>query len=143
MTQRTPESKRTYTLYPYTTLYRSRLDPTYPGYDPNRNHDHVPFSPKVTARVALQQGFSLGDAGSLAIGADVSYRDKTWLSVDNRDVLSQGAYTLVGLYGVWDSPQYSWQVRAGVRNLTDENYKTEGQEFASRSEEHTSELQSL
>src|SRR3546814_2255134 len=90
----------------------------------------------------------------------VSYRDKTWLSVDNRDVLSQGAYTLVGLYGVWDSPQYSWQVRAGVRNLTDENYKTEGQEFASvgniqtayyglprnwyvRSEEHTSELQSL
>src|SRR3546814_6673989 len=103
MTQRTPESKRTYTLYPYTTLYRSRLDPTYPGYDPNLNHDHVPFSPKVTARVALQQGFSLGDAGSLAIGADVSYRDKTWLSVDNRDVLSQGA----------------------------------------RSEEHTSELQSL
>lgn len=108
-----------------------RLDPTYPGYDPNLNHDHVPFSPKVTARVALQQGFSLGDAGTLAIGGDVSYRDKTWLSVDNRDVLSQGAYTLVGLYGVWDSPQYSWQVRAGVRNLTDENYKTEGQEFAS------------
>ena len=108
-----------------------RLDPAYPGYDPNLNHDHVPFSPKVTARVALQQGFSLGDAGTLAIGADVSYRDKTWLSVDNRDVLSQGAYTLVGLFGVWDSPQYSWQARAGVRNLTDENYKTEGQEFAS------------
>src|SRR3546814_11644659 len=41
-----------------------RLDPTYPGYDPNLNHDHVPFSPKVTARVALQQGFSLGDAGT-------------------------------------------------------------------------------
>src|SRR3546814_17263196 len=61
----------------------------------------------------------------------VSYRDKTWLSVDNRDVLSQGAYTLVGLYGAWDSPQYSWKVRAGVPNLTDENYKTEGQEFAS------------
>ena len=108
-----------------------RLDPTYPGYDPNLNHDHVPFSPKVTARLALLHTFSLGDAGSLGVGGDVSYRDKTWLSVDNRDVLSQGAYTLVGLFGVWDSPQYSWQVRAGVRNLTDENYKTEGQEFAS------------
>jgi iron complex outermembrane receptor protein len=108
-----------------------RLDPAYPGYDPTVNHDHVPFSPKVTARLALQQGFDLGENGSLAVGADVSYRDKTWLSVDNRDVLSQDAYTLVGLYGVWDSPQYSWQVRAGVRNLTDENYKTEGQEFAS------------
>ena len=108
-----------------------RLDPAYPGYDPTVNHDHVPFSPKVTARLALQHSFSLGDSGTLGVGGDVSYRDKTWLSVDNRDVLSQDAYTLVGLFGVWDSPQYSWQVRAGVRNLTDKNYKTEGQEFAS------------
>ncbi|WP_417473816.1 TonB-dependent receptor [Luteimonas mephitis] len=108
-----------------------RLDPSYPGYDPTVNHDHVPFSPKVTARLALQHSFSLGDSGTLGVGGDVSYRDKTWLSVDNREVLSQDAYTLVGLFGVWDSPQYSWQVRAGVRNLTDKNYKTEGQEFAS------------
>ena len=108
-----------------------RLDPSYAGYDPNLNHDHVPFSPDLTARVAFQQGFSLGDAGNLGVGVDASYRSKTWLSVDNRDVLSQGAYTLFGLFGVWDSPQYTWQVRGGVRNLTDEVYKTEGQEFAS------------
>lgn len=108
-----------------------RLDPTYPGYDPNLNHDHVPFSPDVTARIALQQGFSLGGAGNLGVGVDASYRSKTWLSVDNREVLSQGAYTVLGAFGVWDSPQYTWQVRAGVRNLTDEVYKTEGQEFAS------------
>ncbi len=108
-----------------------RLDPSYPGFDPSVNHDHVPFSPETTARVALQHNFSLGDSGSLSVGGDVSYRSKTWLSVDNRDVLSQGAYSLLGVFGVWDSPQYSWQVRAGVRNLTDENYKTEGQEFAS------------
>ena len=108
-----------------------RLDPSYPGYDPNLNHDHVPFSPETTARVALQQGFSLGDAGNIGIGVDASYRSRTWLSVDNRDVLSQGAYTLFGVFGVWDSPQYVWQVRAGVRNLTDEVYKTEGQECAS------------
>src|SRR3546814_17725342 len=99
-----------------------RLDPTYPGYDPNLNHDHVPFSPKVTARVALQQGFSLGDTGSLAIGGDVSYRDKTWLSVDNRDVLSPGASTQGGLYGVGDSPQYTWQVRGGRANMTAQTY---------------------
>ena len=29
------------------------------------------------------------------------------------------------------SPQLAWQVRAGVRNLTDETYMIEGQEFAS------------
>jgi iron complex outermembrane receptor protein len=94
-------------------------------------HEHVPFSPDFTGRVALQHSFTLGDNGVLAIGGDASYRSETWLSVDNRDGLKQGAYTLFGLYGVWDSPQYAWQVRAGVRNLTDETYKTEGQEFSS------------
>jgi len=108
-----------------------RLDPGYPGYDLNVNHDHVPFSPEFTARIGLQHNFSLGDAGSLGIGGDVSYRSRTWLSVDNRDVLSQKGYALVGLYGVWDSLDYSWQVRAGVRNLTDEVYMIEGQEFSS------------
>jgi len=108
-----------------------RLDPSYPGFDPNVNHDHVPFSPDWTTRVALQHVFSLGDNGNLTFGGDVSYRGKTWLSVDNRAVLSQDAYTLLGVYGVWDSPQMAWQVRAGVRNLTDKEYKTEGQEFAS------------
>lgn len=108
-----------------------RLDPSYPGFDPNVNHDNVPFSPDWTARVALQHVFALGDNGNLTFGGDVSYRGKTWLSVDNRAVLSQDAYTLLGVYGVWDSPQMAWQVRAGVRNLTDREYKTEGQEFAS------------
>jgi len=108
-----------------------RLDPSYPGFDPNVSHAHVPFSPDWTARVALQHVFPLGDSGSLTLGGDVSYRSETWLSVDNRAVLSQDAYTLLGAYGVWDSPQMSWQVRAGVRNLTDKQYMTEGQEFAS------------
>lgn len=94
-------------------------------------HDHVPFSPDWTSRVALQHSFDLGGSGALTVGGDVSYRSETWLSVDNRENLSQDAYTLLGLFGVWDSPGYDWQVRAGVRNLTDEVYKTEGQEFSS------------
>lgn len=108
-----------------------RLDPSYPGFDPNVNHDHVPFSPEYTARLSLQHTFNLDTAGALTIGADASYRSRTWLSVDNRDVLSQGAYTVVGAFGSWDSPSMDWQVRAGVRNLTDEVYMIEGQEFAS------------
>ena len=68
---------------------------------------------------------------SLTLAADWNYRGKAWLSVDNRANLSQDAYTLVGLYGVWDSADAKWQARAGVRNLTDEVYKTDGQEFSS------------
>ncbi|MBY4595140.1 TonB-dependent receptor [bacterium BD-1] len=94
-------------------------------------HDHVPFSPELTARVALQHGFELPGGSLLSIGGDVSYRGETWLSVDNAPGLVQDAYTLVGLYGVWDSSDGRWQLRAGVRNLTDELYKTDGQEFSS------------
>jgi iron complex outermembrane receptor protein len=94
-------------------------------------HDHVPFSPKWTSRFAASQMFSLGDAGSLTIGGDVSYRAKSWLSVDNRAVLSQDAFTTIGLYGIWDSADTKWQIRGGVRNLTDKLYKTDAQEFSS------------
>ncbi len=94
-------------------------------------HDHVPFSPELTARLALQHSFNLGGAGQLTVGGDASHRSETWLSVDNAPGLSQGSYTLLGLYTVWDSPGYDWQVRAGVRNATDEVYKIEGQEFSS------------
>ena len=94
-------------------------------------HDHVPFSPKLTARLALQHTFDLGEYGGLTFGSDAAYRSRTWLSVDNRPALSQGGYTLLGAFGSWDSADYKWQVRAGIRNLNDRKYKTEGQEFSS------------
>ncbi|MCF7220771.1 TonB-dependent receptor [Marilutibacter chinensis] len=101
--------------------------------DPNlaNLHDHVPFSPRWTAQLALSQSFGLGNGSTLTVGGDVSYRDDTWLSVDNRATLRQPAYTLVGLFASWDSADLRWQLRAGVRNLTDEVYKTDAQEFSS------------
>jgi iron complex outermembrane receptor protein len=94
-------------------------------------HDHVPFSPEWSARVALAQTFNLGSGAAVTLGGDVNYRDATWLSVDNRPGLMQPSYTLFGLFGVFDSADAKWQVRAGVRNLTDKVYKTDGQEFSS------------
>ncbi len=94
-------------------------------------HDHVPFSPEWTARVALAQTFNLAGGSAITLGGDVSYRDDVWLSVDNRDNLMQPSYTLVGLFGVFDTADAKWQFRAGVRNLGDKVYKTDGQEFSS------------
>ncbi len=101
--------------------------------DPNLAslHDHVPFSPEWTARVALTQTFNLPSGAAITVGGDVSYRDDTWLSVDNRPNLMQPSYALVGLMGIFDSADGHWQFRAGVRNLTDKTYKTDAQEFSS------------
>ncbi len=70
---------------------RTAVDPTLADL-----HDHVPFSPKWTARVAATQTFNLSGGSAITVGGDVSYRDDTWLSVDNRDGLMQPAYTLSG-----------------------------------------------
>lgn len=105
---------------------RVAIDPSLAGL-----HDHVAFTPKWTARVAATHTFNLHGGSAFTLGGDVSYRDDMWLSVDNRPGLMQPAYTLVGLYGVFDSSDGHWQVRGGVRNLTDKAYKTDAQEFAS------------
>ncbi len=94
-------------------------------------HEHVPFSPEWTARLAASHSFFLSGGSVITVGGDVSYRDDTWLSVDNRDVLMQEAFTLVGAYAIWDSADGAWQGRLGVRNLTDKLYKTDAQEFSS------------
>lgn len=94
-------------------------------------HDHVPFAPEWSARIALSHTFSFASGSALTLGGDLSYRDETWLSVDNRPGLVQPAYTLAGLFGIFDSADGKWQLRAGVRNLTDRLYRTDGQEFSS------------
>ena len=104
--------------------------PTRPDFNPGL-HDNVPFSPEWTARTAVSHPFMLANGATLVLGGDASYRAETWLSVDNRPGLVQEAFTLVGLFGSYDSPDGNWQLRAGVRNAGDEVYKTDAQEFSS------------
>lgn len=94
-------------------------------------HAHVAFTPHWTARLAATHTFNLHDGSALTFGGDLSYRSAMWLSVDNRPGLMQPGYTLAGLFGVYDSSGGHWQVRAGVRNLTNKTYKTDAQEFSS------------
>ncbi|EIL91454.1 TonB-dependent receptor [Rhodanobacter spathiphylli] len=114
----------------YAKFVDHRLDPSDPLYNP-RLHDHVPFSPSWTSRVAATHVFNLGSGSAITVGADWSYRSETWLSVDNYDALSQKAYSVTGLFGIYDSADGHWQFRTGVRNLGDKVYKTDGQEFSS------------
>jgi iron complex outermembrane receptor protein len=109
--------------------YREFRDERFPNAD--RSGDKVPFSPKWNARLALTHTFALGGGGALTLGGDAVYRDKTWLSVDNREVLTQEAFTLIGLFGVYENADRSLRLQLGVRNATDEVYKVDAQEFSS------------
>lgn len=109
--------------------YREFRDDRFGGAD--RSDDKVPFSPRWTARLAASHAFFLRGGSSFTLGGDLSYRDDTWLSVDNREVLKQDGYTLVGAFSAYDTADGRWQVRGGVRNLTDKLYKTDAQEFSS------------
>lgn len=114
----------------YAKFVDHRLDPSDPLYNPNL-HKHVPFSPSKTIRLAATQSFNLTDGGAITLGADWSYRSETWLSVDNYDALSQKPYSVTGAFGIYDSADGHWQLRAGVRNVGNKVYKTDGQEFSS------------
>jgi iron complex outermembrane receptor protein len=97
----------------------------------DRSDDKPPFAPEWTVRLAVAYTFDLGGMGGLTLSTDAIYRDKQWLSVDNRDVLTQDAYTLMNILLSWASQSNDWYASAGVKNVTDEVYKVDAQEFSS------------
>jgi iron complex outermembrane receptor protein len=97
----------------------------------DRSGDEPPFAPDWTSRVGASYEFGLGDRGSLTFAADMMYRTKSWLSVDNREVLTQDAFALMNVLASWQSESKTWRASAGVKNVTDEVYKTDAQEFSS------------
>jgi iron complex outermembrane receptor protein len=109
--------------------YDEFFDFRFPGQD--RSDQVVPFSPDWTLRLAAVHTFYLPNGGGLTIGADANWRDDIFLSVDNRDSLSQDAYWVFNAFTRYETPDRHWQFSAGVRNLDNEVYKTDAQEFSS------------
>jgi iron complex outermembrane receptor protein len=97
----------------------------------DRSDEYPPFAPEWTARLAVAYTFNLAAKGGLTLSADMIYRDKQWLSVDNRDVLTQDSYALMNVLVSWASASNHWYGSAGIKNLTDEVYKVDAQEFSS------------
>jgi len=97
------------------------------------------FSPEWTMRFGGAYEWSLGDLGSLTLGASARYRSELALTVDNANLATrarhpgmwQDAYWLYDAQLVWANE--SETLLAGIygRNLSDEVYKTDAQEFSS------------
>ncbi len=81
-------------------------------------------SPKWDTFLGLTYDASLGDMGILTVQGDVSYRSKTYLEVNNREVLAQGGYSLMNAAMIFSSESEAWQFILGIKNITDKEYRT-------------------
>ena len=71
--------------------------------------------------------------GELNITPSISYRSDYHLFDAPDPILDQDAYTLVDLAAIWTAPSGHYQVALTGRNLTDEEYKVGGYNFAGAS----------
>lgn len=88
------------------------------------------FAPPITARIAGDYSFTLGGA-DISLGGEARFVDAHFLSVDNREGLSEDGYTLVNAYIQASFDDGRYYLRGGARNITDTLYRTDGQEFSS------------
>jgi iron complex outermembrane recepter protein len=96
----------------------------------DRSDDVVPFSPEWTVGVYAQQTIPLGGIANLVLAGAVKYRSEMYLSVDNRPGLVEDGYVLVDLSAMAEFGGGRYYLKGGVKNLTDEVYKTDAQEFS-------------
>jgi iron complex outermembrane receptor protein len=103
-----------------------------PQYGPDCDHsgEEPPFAPEWTAGLGLSYTIPLTVRTALTFGVDGNFKAKHWLSVDNRDVLTQDDFWLVNALATLRGTDGGWWVSVGGKNLTDEVYKTDAQEFA-------------
>ena len=126
--------------------YKEFDDVRFTSHDGSRAFQDPAFSPKWTIRLGAQYAFRLGSGGGITIGGQSRYKAKTALSVDNTYFVGLPAQVgtddkIEGLYqdGYWthdarivyETADKHFAVGLYGNNLTDKEYKTDGQDFSS------------
>lgn len=83
-------------------------------------------SPEWSASLGATYGFALGANLRASLHADAAYRDKTYTEITASEVLAADAYVLVNAFAALRSDDDHWELRAGVRNLTDREVRVQG-----------------
>jgi iron complex outermembrane receptor protein len=97
------------------------------------------FSPEWTARFGAAYEVPFSGFGTLTFGADANFRSEAALAVDNANLSTrarfpgmwQDDFWVYNARVAWVDPSERFSITAGVKNLTDEVYKTDAQEFSS------------
>jgi len=108
--------------------YNEFLDNNFPGGD--RSGQTPAFAPEWTARFGAAYTIDLSNEGSLVLAGSARYRSEMALAVDNHPTLFSGDYWLYDASLTWNVNDI-FSIALQGRNLSDEVYKTEGQEFSS------------
>ncbi len=119
--------------------YGEFKDVRFAAFGGSRAYQTPAFSPKWTARLGASYAFDLGESGSITLGASARYRSRMALAVDNTLTnsaaeipgLFQEAYWLYDARIVWEDAEGRFSAGVYAKNLSDEIYKTDGQEFSS------------
>lgn len=122
----------------YEEFFEERIIATVPTIV-DRSFQEPAFSPDWTARFGANYEFDLADNGSLTLNGSARYRSEMALAVDNSDVFTgtifpgmwQDDYWLYDASLTWRDPNEQFSVGVVGRNLSDEVYRTDAQEFSS------------
>jgi len=114
-------------------------DARFVAFGGSRAFQEPAFSPDWTARFGASYEFDLASAGSLRLSGSARFRSRMALAVDNTPVnsnveiegLFQDDYWLYDASLLWTAPGEIFSVGLYGRNLSDETYRTDGQEFSS------------
>lgn len=87
-------------------------------------------TPKWNGHVGLSYETELNGHGALLVRGDVSFRDSTQVTETPVPAIDQDAYELYNLSAVWTAPSDRWEVGLYGRNLSDERYHPDGNNFA-------------
>jgi iron complex outermembrane receptor protein len=103
-----------------------------PQYLPDCDHsqEEPPFAPEWTLGLATGYTWTLERGSTFRVGIDGSFKSEHYLSVDNREALKQDDFWLINALATLRGATGNWWLSLGGKNLTDEVYKTDGQEFS-------------
>ncbi len=114
-------------------------DARFVAFGGSRAFQEPAFSPDWTARFGAAYEFDLASAGTLRLAGSARFRSRMALAVDNTPVnsnveiegLFQDDYWLYDASLLWTEASGIFSVGLYGRNLSDEVYRTDGQEFSS------------
>jgi iron complex outermembrane recepter protein len=118
--------------------YKEFDDVRFTNFGGSRAFQTPAFSPEWTGRLGATYTLDLGNSGSLRFAGSTRFRSKMALAIDNTftntdteiDGLFQDDYWLYDASVLWSDADGGFSVGLYGKNLSDEVYRTDGQEFS-------------